>query len=123
MARVDKQRKINGTNGKMHGGITGRGFVPGKSGNPSGRAKGSINIWSRIQRELKKRIEEGPLEGKRHADAVAKAFVTEAIAGKWPLKELIDRELGKVPDRIANPDGSPVTFTLKIGDRTLGDES
>lgn len=37
MDDVDKQRE---NNEKLPGGITGKGFMPGQSGNPSGRPKG-----------------------------------------------------------------------------------
>lgn len=97
-------------------------FKPGNTAaKGKGRPLGSISIWARIQRELRKRItEDGPLQGKRRADAVAKAFVDEAMAGKWPqLKELIDREQGKVPERVADANGEPITFTLKIGERNV----
>jgi len=34
-------------NGKMLGGITGKGFMPGVSGNPSGRPKGTLKEYIR----------------------------------------------------------------------------
>lgn len=34
-------------NGKMLGGITGKGFMPGQSGNPSGRPKGTMKDYLR----------------------------------------------------------------------------
>lgn len=37
----------NETNNKMLGGITGKGFMPGQSGNPSGRPKGTMKDYLR----------------------------------------------------------------------------
>jgi hypothetical protein len=92
---AEKQRKSNG--GKMLGGITGKGFMPGESGNPGGRAKGRT-VLSRV-REI--------LEDEAEGQAVAVAYVGAMKCGSFQhLKEVIDREEGKVPDRVANADGS-----------------
>lgn len=67
----------------------------GQSGNPKGRVKGGINIWSRVQRQLLEKVAEGDNKGKEFADLVAKSFVKELLKGKWPqTKELLDREEG-----------------------------
>lgn len=47
---VGLQRESNA--GKKPGGVTGKGFMPGKSGNPSGRRKGSVSLLAAMKREL-----------------------------------------------------------------------
>jgi len=45
---------VDKTTGKQLGGVTGKGFQPGVSGNPNGRPKGTISITTRIKQELQK---------------------------------------------------------------------
>jgi hypothetical protein len=73
-----------------------------KNGNPGGpgRPQGSVDIWARIRRELLALETEGEGKGKQLADLIAKQFVKDAAAGRWPqLQELINREEGKTPDK------------------------
>ena len=51
----------------MPGGITGKGFKPGQSGNPNGRPKGTRSIP-----DILKKIgdEEGTLDGKSKLDVI-----------------------------------------------------
>lgn len=98
---VDDQRGSNES--KLVGGITGKGFMPGKSGNPGGRPKGRT-ILSEIHRIL---------DDEKELESVAKAYVDGMKSGSFQhLKEIIDREDGKVPDRIANSDGTNITITV-----------
>jgi hypothetical protein len=64
-------------NGKLLGGITGKGFSPGQSGNPSGRApsKGLIN-------SLKVKIGEVGPDGRTVEDLLVEALIQEAFVGK-----------------------------------------
>lgn len=45
---------------KQRGGITGKGFTPGVSGNPLGRPKGSISIKDKIRQYLEEHPEAMP---------------------------------------------------------------
>jgi hypothetical protein len=64
-------------NGKLLGGITGKGFLPGQSGNPSGRApsKGLIN-------SLKLKILEVGPDGRTIEELLVEALIQEAFIGK-----------------------------------------
>ena len=101
---VDKQRKKNG-------GVTGKGWVKGKSGNPSGRPKKGSS-WSDVANQL---LDATELDisltlpnGKKHQitcnieggntirHAVVGALIVEALKGNiQAIRELADRTEGK----------------------------
>lgn len=71
------------TTEKQLGGITGKGFMPGQSGNPNGRPKGSISVIGR----LKQMFEEDPEDFETFVkaykeDANNRKHITEMIDGK-----------------------------------------
>lgn len=118
-ASVDEQPQSNANgkkNGKLLGGVTGKGFKPGKSGNPNGRPKGQ-SITS-ILRQL---LDEPDKKHGTAARAFAKQILKFAQRGGSGdasyAKEVIERIDGKVPTRIANADGSNIEFV----DRTTWD--
>jgi hypothetical protein len=44
---------VDNTTQKQRGGITGKGFLPGKSGNPDGRPRGTRNISTKNKWKIK----------------------------------------------------------------------
>ena len=82
----------------------------GPSPNPKGRPKGTLDVWARIRAKLKEKVKEGPHAGREYLDLAADAFVKGLLSGNWnQMKELLDREEGKVPDGLKilppEPDG------------------
>lgn len=76
-------------------------FQPGQSGNPGGRPKGRT-VYKTVRELLYERA-----GGEEALEAIAEGYIDAMKRGSFPhLKEFIDREEGKIPDRLANADGS-----------------
>ena len=94
MPDVDKTTK---SNGKMEGGITGKGFKKGQSGNPNGRPKGVQSIPD-ILRKI------GDEEGTKSGDLTKLQYVMRkvfdfAVEGKpWAVQFIADRTEGKAKE-------------------------
>lgn len=102
------------------GGITGKGFLPGQSGNPNGRPKGR-SITSRLRDILEREEINGkPLrDGKQVADLVAEALIKGARRGDIRhLQELLNRVEGKVPDKhmVTGADGGVLKIKVVYSD-------
>lgn len=98
------------------GGITGKGWKKGQSGNPSGRPKGH-STWSEVANDLldanhldikmtlpsgeKKQVRCDIEDGKTIRHAVVSALIVEALKGNVPaIRELCDRTEGKPAQKI-----------------------
>ena len=112
MARkpVQKQRKNNAptTPAKRPGGVTGKGFLPGQSGNPGGRPKGSsiTSALRLLMDALRGDLEAGDDAAERAkpvAVARAEALLRGALAGDLAfIREVLDRTDGKPLVRTKN---------------------
>ena len=82
----------------MLGGITGKGFKPGVSGNPNGRPKGIQSIPD-ILRKIGD--EEGTADGKSKLDVIMNKVFQFALEGKpWAVQFIADRTEGKALERV-----------------------
>jgi len=86
---------VETTTKKQLGGITGKGFVPGRSGNPAGRPKGSFSLVEMIKHKLQE-IPEG--KDKTYAE-----FFVEQIM----KKSVIEGDTSMMKDMINRVDGMP----------------
>jgi len=94
---VDKQRE---NNGKIKGGVTGKGFVAGKSGNYKGRPKKGFAIAD-ILNEKSEEIDEatGKTMREKMLDKVY-ALATKEKPERWAVEYISDRTEGKAVERI-----------------------
>ena len=99
------------SNGESTGGITGKGFKPGQSGNPSGRPKG-------IAAKAREIIGDDPTELLEVFLEIAHNPAEKAADRKAAAEALLDRAYGKAPS-FAPVDGDPLDL-LSI-DRTIGE--
>ena len=80
---------------KRPGGITGKGFMPGQSGNPGGRPKGLVKISSCYERALARPFP-GDQQGRTYAQVIADRTVELAAEGRIDaIKEITDRTEGR----------------------------
>jgi len=111
---VEKKRK---NNGYMLGGITGKGFLPGKSGNPGGRPKKNRPLSDRYEsivevplpRKLLKVLE--LKKGATWGDAIAIAMARQGLKGNvHAAREMRVSIEGTETARIevSGPDGGPI---------------
>ncbi len=81
----------------MLGGVTGKGFMPGQSGNPRGGPRGPRTLTTR----LRKIIDQETKDGKDYGDLVMQVLVKAALKGDMKaMSLLLDRVDGKVAQEI-----------------------
>ncbi|MBZ0173121.1 MAG: DUF5681 domain-containing protein [Phycisphaerales bacterium] len=90
-------------NGSRLGGCTGKGFMPGQSGNPAGRPKGS-GLTDRLRRVLDQddgaamdRIVQAVVEAAERGDVAFVRLVWDRIEGRTPTRrDLADAEIDEL---------------------------
>lgn len=86
---VDSSEKTT----KRPGGVTGKGFMPGQSGNPGGRKK-------KLVTEMYDEILADPKVRERIKQQIIKTMTTKGMAGVLERREAADRTEGKTPDEV-----------------------
>ena len=88
---------------KKQGGVTGKGFLPGQSGNPGGRARSTKPLTARYAAVLEAELPDDIRRSKRlpkgttFGDAIALMLARAALNGdRGALAELMDRVEGKI---------------------------
>jgi hypothetical protein len=71
------------------GGITGKGFTPGRSGNPGGRPRGSKNLVNLLVQALCKKAKGRDGAEKEYYELLAESVVLNAAKGNAALVKLI----------------------------------
>ena len=101
-----KPKESNKKYKKKLGGATGRGFMPGKSGNPKGRPKKTPSIPDLLQKHGDLIHEE---TGKKQLDVVMKNVYDLAIDGeKWAVQFIADRTEGRAIERVQTQNLEPI---------------
>ena len=100
---------MNATKEKKLGGVTGKGWQPGQSGNPGGRPKRKPFLEA-----IEKHIAEHPEDV---VAAIDKVFAKAKSGELAHLRELADRVDGPVTTKqeITGADGGPVEHTIFFG--------
>lgn len=91
-------KNVDKTTEKQRGGITGKGFVPGKSGNPLGRPKGVKNFDVIFEDAIKKIVKDRNLKESPELEIVMRG-IAEARAGNFNFyRDILDRRYGKAKE-------------------------
>jgi uncharacterized protein DUF5681 len=80
-------------------------FKKGESGNPTGRPKGSKNLTTLLEKELKQRVmitENGRRRSITKQEAMVKHLVNKAVSGDRPLMQLLLEEIRVLEARAAS---------------------
>ena len=106
--------------GKKPGGCTGKGFRPGKSGNPSGKRRGEVSLTAWIKRSLS--------QG-RKLEQLGEAIFASALKGDVQAQKLLwDRIDGRVKEEISGhftgnfvgPVAGPAEVVILLPDNNRG---
>jgi len=112
MENTDENNRPGG-----RGGIIGRPWRKGESGNPNGRPKGP-SILKLVKLKLKEECKHGKYPERKWLDLLAESLLLNFVKGNpTVIKELLGRWEGPLPEVLEGPKGGPVEFHVSYGDR------
>lgn len=115
-----KNKSVDKTTKKQKGGITGKGFKPGQSGNPSGRPKGSLGFSTLFKKAIRKIAKEKKLNIKDPETQLVVKAIIEGLKGNYSYyKDIMDRRYGKAKESLdITTGGKPLSLlsNLKLDD-------
>lgn len=79
---------------KKEGGITGKGFKPGQSGNPAGRPPGSLSLLGLLKKRL---AEINPENGRTYAEQFMDNIIQDAMDLDGPSRKLVMQYIEGMP--------------------------
>jgi hypothetical protein len=94
---VEKQHK---SNGKMEGGITGKGWKPGQSGNPGGRPKKGVAIADILNSRGDEIVDETGRTRREQMLENVYALATGNRPERWAVEFISDRTEGRALERV-----------------------
>jgi len=100
------------TTQKQRGGITGKGFEPGQSGNPKGRPPGSVSITAEIKKKLQE-IPEG--QQKSYLELLINRILKQAVVdGNEQMIKQIWSYIDGPPKQAEDPEPVPPTVHINL---------
>lgn len=94
-------------------------FQPGQSGNPGGRPKGTVNLHSRIAKQLLKAIRDAD-DSDKFADALARKIVAEMLRDPVKAQRLVEKFIERDEGPVVQAVDLTATFTLEDMVRRFG---
>ena len=95
-------------------------WKPGESGNPKGAPRAKTNLYRYICEYLEMGSKELASVKVKNLSLVRQAAYNTAVKMDWKRQqEIINRDEGKVPDRIAGPEGEALKFYAGIDQEKL----
>ena len=117
MTKSKKPNLVDKATEKQPGGATGKGFMPGVSGNPAGKPKGLKSFNTLFKQAIEKiakteNIKECDIEIDLIIEAIAKAK-----GGNFQFyKDIFDRNYGKAKDSLDVTSGGEKIYNWNYGD-------
>ncbi len=114
---------VDTTTKKQLGGITGKGFMPGVSGNPEGRPAGSKNFSTIFEEAVKLIVREQKIPVKNPEVELVVKGLTQALKGNYSFwKDIMDRTYGS-PNRSDTNVNLAIQNNIVITDEILEQEA
>lgn len=92
----EKNKNVKETTKKQLGGITGKGFMPGQSGNPAGRPPGTYSLLTILKNKLS---EIHPDQKKEYGILLVESMLDDALMLDGPSRKLVMQYIEGLPQQ------------------------